>query len=174
MTPDLRYPIGRLVKVSAFSPTERAEHIATIADLPHTIGRAVAGLSDAQRDTPYRDGGWTVRQVVHHVADSHMNAFIRFKWALTETNPTIKAYNEQAWAELPDAQMPTDASLRLLDALHGRWTALLSALPAEAFARPYQHPETGAHTLDMALGIYAWHGRHHTAHVTELRRRQGW
>lgn len=174
MTSDPRYPIGPLVKVPALSAAERTERIAAIADLPRALRAAVAGLSDTQLDTPYREGGWTVRQVVHHVADSHMNAFIRFKWALTEPDPTIKAYDEQAWAELPDARLPIEVSLRLLDALHERWTGLLRAMSAAEFALPYQHPESGAHTLDMALGVYAWHGRHHTAHVTELRRRQGW
>ncbi len=174
MTSDPRYPIGPLVKVAVLSVQERTEQIAEIARLPAALRAAVQGLSDTQLDTPYREGGWSVRQVVHHVADSHVNAMIRFKWALTESDPTIKPYDEQAWAELPDSRLPIDVSLRLLDALHERWTALLRALPAEDFARPYQHPDTGPHTLDMALGVYGWHGRHHTAHVTQLRRRQGW
>jgi uncharacterized damage-inducible protein DinB len=174
MTQDPRYPIGRPVKAPAHSTAERTELIATIADLPRALREAVDGLSESQLDTPYREGGWSLRQVVHHVADSHMNALIRFKWALTEIDPMIKAYDERAWAELPDANLPLDVSLRLLDALHERWVALLRALPPLAFSRPYQHPETGAHTLDMALGVYAWHGRHHTAHVTELRRRMAW
>lgn len=174
MTSDPRYPIGRLVKSPAFSAAERAEQITAIAEHPHAIRSAVSGLTEAQLDTPYREGGWSVRQVVHHLADSHMNAYVRFKWTLTESNPIIKPYDQPAWAELPDAQLSLDPSLRLLDALHERWTGLLRAMPPEAFARPYQHPETGAHTLDMALGVYAWHGRHHTAHVTELRRREGW
>ncbi len=174
MTSDPRYPIGRLVKAPAFSVAERTEHIAAIADLPRALRAAVEGLSEVQLDTPYREGGWSLRQVVHHVADSHMNAMIRFKWALTETDPMIKAYDERAWAELPDARSAIDVSLRLIDALHERWAGLLRALPPVAFSRPYQHPETGAHTLDMALGVYAWHGRHHTAHVTELRRQKGW
>jgi uncharacterized damage-inducible protein DinB len=174
MPSDLRYPIGRLVKAPAFSVAERTEHIAAIADLPRALRAAVEGLSEMQLDTPYREGGWSLRQVVHHVADSHMNAMIRFKWALTETDPMIKAYDERAWAELPDARSAIDVSLRLIDALHERWAGLLRALPPVAFSRPYQHPATGAHTLDMALGVYAWHGRHHTAHVTELRRQKGW
>jgi uncharacterized damage-inducible protein DinB len=174
MSSDLRYPIGRLVKVPAHSSAERAEHIAAIAELPRALNEAVTGLSEEQLDTPYREGGWTLRQVVHHLADSHTNALVRFKWALTENDPMIKAYDERAWAELPDARLPIEVSLRFLDALHERWVGLLLAMPPLAFSRPYQHPETGPHTLDMALGVYAWHGRHHTAHVTELRRRKGW
>lgn len=174
MTADPRYPIGRLVKQPAYSTAERSERIAAISALPGALQAAVEGLSETQIDTPYRDGGWSVRQVVHHVADSHMHAFIRFKWALTESNPAIKAYHEQAWAELPDSRLPVEYSLRLIEALHRRWTGLMAAMAPEAFATPYQHPETGAYTLDMALGMYAWHGRHHAAHVTELRRREGW
>ena len=124
MPTDLRYPIGRLVKVAAHSSAERAEHVATIADLPRALREAVTGLSEAQLDTPYREGGWSLRQVVHHLADSHMNALVRFKWALTEVDPMIKAYDERAWAELPDARLPIEVSLRLLDALHERWVGL--------------------------------------------------
>lgn len=174
MTPDPRYPIGPLVKQAVLTPEERAEHIAQIAELPKSMRAAVAGLSEAQLDTPYREGGWTVRQVVHHVADSHMNAYIRFKWALTESDPVIKPYDEQAWAELADSQAGVELSLRLLEALHERWVVLLKTLPPEAFSTPYQHPESGPHTLDMAVGVYAWHSRHHTAHITELRGREGW
>ena len=174
MTTDPRYPIGTHTKVPVLSATDRAAAIAAIADLPRALRDAVEGLNEAQLDTPYRDGGWSLRQVVHHVADSHMNALIRFKWALTESNPTIKAYDEQAWAELPDARLSIEPSLRLIEALHARWAALLGALAPEAFATPYQHPVSGAFTLDMAVGMYAWHGRHHTAHVTELRKRLGW
>ena len=174
MSTDLRYPIGPVVRVAALSPANRAARIAEIADLPRAIQAAVTGLADAQLDTPYRDAGWTVRQVVHHLADSHVNAFVRIKWALTEKDPVIKPYHEQEWAELPDAQLPVDVSLRLLDAVHERWVALLRALPEASFALPCQHPESGPHTVDMAIGIYAWHGRHHTAHIAELRKRSGW
>lgn len=174
MTTDPRYPIGRHTKVPVLSAPDRALAIAAIAELPSALRSAVEGLTDEQLDTPYRDEGWTVRQVVHHVADSHMNALVRFKWALTESNPTIKAYDERAWAELPDSRLAVGPALRLIEALHGRWTALLGAMAPEAFATPYQHPVSGPFTLDMALGMYAWHGRHHTAHVTELRKRRGW
>ncbi len=174
MTTDLRYPIGTHTKVPVLSASERAAAVAAIADLPRALRAAVDGLSEAQLDTPYRDGGWSVRQLVHHIADSHMNAYVRFKWALTESNPTIKAYDEKAWAELPDARLAIAPSLRVIEALHARWVALVGSLAPEAFATPYQHPVSGAFTLDMALGIYAWHGRHHTAHVTGLRTRRGW
>lgn len=174
MTTDLRYPIGTHTKAAVLSASDRAAAIAAIADLPRALHAAVDGLSEAQLDTPYRDGGWTVRQVVHHVADSHMNALVRFKWALTERNPTIKAYDERAWAELPDSRLAIEPVLRLIEALHERWTALLRTLAPEAFATPYHHPVSGPFTLDMALGLYAWHGRHHTAHVTALRTRRGW
>jgi uncharacterized damage-inducible protein DinB len=135
----------------------------------------VNGLNETQLNTPYRDGGWTVRQVVHHVPDSHMNAFIRFKLALTETNPTIKPYNENAFAQLADVtRTPVETSLTLLDALHQRWVALLEAMGPDDFTRPLIHPEIGPITLDRLLQLYAWHGRHHVAHVTALRARDGW
>lgn len=175
MTPDLRYPIGPWTPpTSAVNPDWRANHIRDIAELPAQMRAAVAGLSDAQLDTPYRPGGWTLRQVVHHVADSHANGYIRQKLALTEQNPTIKPYDEERWAELPDATLPVDVSLRMLDAIHERWTALLRALPADKFTAPYQHPQSGPQTLDSSLSNYSWHGRHHVAHITELRKRESW
>ena len=170
---DLRYPIGRFAP-SPDSPSTRATHIQAIRDLPQQLRDAVAGLTDPQLDTPYRDGGWTVRQVVHHLGDSHANSFVRFKLALTEEWPTIKAYDEAAWARLPDSSIPIAGSLTFLDALHARWVALLEAMSEDDFARGFVHPENGRQTLAKALAIYSWHGHHHTAHITGLRKRQGW
>ena len=137
---------------------------------------AVAGLNEGQLETPYRAGGWTVRQVVHHVADSHLNSYIRFRWTLTEDTPTIKAYDETRWAELPDAKTaPVEVSLKLLESLHVRWVYLLETLDDEAFKRSFVHPETGEEiSLERNLALYAWHGRHHCAHITALRERNGW
>jgi len=175
MTEDLRYPIGPWQPPAGpVSAAWRANHIRDIADLPAQMRAAVAGLDDAQLDTPYRTGGWTVRQVVHHVADSHANGYIRQKLALTEANPTIKPYDEERWAGLPDTTLPIDVSLRMLDAIHERWASLLRALPAERFSAPYQHPQSGPQTLDSSLSNYSWHGRHHVAHITELRKRENW
>jgi uncharacterized damage-inducible protein DinB len=171
----LRYPIGPTPRVTRLAPEDRAAALAAIADCPRALRAAVAGLSDAQLDTPYRPGGWTVRQVVHHVADSHANAYVRCKLTLTEDNPTIRPYEEQRWAELPEARSADPAlSLALLDALHARWSAALAGLGPEAFARPYVHPANGPGTFDGLLATYAWHGRHHVAHVTGLRAREGW
>ncbi len=175
MTQDLRYPIGPWVPPKgAVSPAERAGFIADIAALPAQMRAAVAALSNAQLDTPYRPGGWTVRQVVHHVADSHANGYVRQKLALTEQNPVIKPYDEERWAELPDVTLPLDVSLRMLDSIHERWAALLRALPAERFSAQYQHPQSGQQTLDSSLSNYSWHGKHHVAHITSLRQREGW
>jgi hypothetical protein len=174
MSDDLRYPVGRWTRPSHITAEWRERHITEIAALPVALRAAVAGLRDPQLDTPYRPGGWTVRQVVHHVADSHVNAYTRIKLALTEANPTIKPYDESRWAELPDARLPLDVSLRLVEAIHERWVALVRAIPEADFARPYQHPESGPHTVDIGLSSYAWHGRHHTAHITRLREREGW
>lgn len=175
MTSDLRYPIGRPERTATLAPAARAAGIDAIAELPARLRAAVAGLDEAQLDTPYRDGGWTVRQLVHHVADSHMHAFARTRFALAEDNPRISAYDEAAWAELPDMRtMPVEVSLTLLDALHQRWAAVLRATPAASFARTVQHPENGAMTVDALVNIYSWHGRHHTAHATALRERMGW
>ena len=173
--PDLRYPIGKMERKSLLSADERRSAIDAIAAAPARLRTAVSSLSDSQLDTPYRPGGWTVRQVVHHVADSHMNAYARFRFALTEENPIIKPYDEATWAELPDAgSMPVIVSLDLLDRLHERLVYLLRNTAGSAFARPLTHPENGPMTMDMLLGVYAWHGRHHTAHVTALRERMKW
>ena len=171
---DLRYPIGRFRAVMPVTSELRSAAIDAIAGLPDLMRAAVADLDDAQLDTPYRPDGWTIRQVVHHVADSHMNAFIRVKLTLTEDTPTIKPYDEKAWSELPDMRLPVEVSLHLLDALHERWVHLLRAQPGSAFQRQIFHPENGPMTLDAMVSQYAWHGRHHTAHITGLRQRQGW
>jgi len=173
-TPDLRYPVGRFAFTNA-DETSRAEWIAIIADLPARMRAAVQGLSDAQLETPYRPDGWTVRQVVHHVPDSHMNAYIRFKFALTEDTPRIKPYDEARWAELPDGRSgPVGPSLSILDGLHARWTLLLRSMRPADFERQLEHPEHGTLPLNRMLALYAWHCRHHVAHITELKRREGW
>jgi hypothetical protein len=173
--PDLRFPIGKRTKPAAFTPEWRAKAIATITETPANLRRAVAGLTEAQIDTPYRPGGWTVRQTIHHVADSHMNAVIRVRLALTEVNPPIKPYDESAWAELSDAKsMPIDGSLAIVEAVHARWVHLLKSMKPEQFSRTMFHPEHGELTIDGLLSIYEWHGPHHTAHITELRKRSGW
>jgi uncharacterized damage-inducible protein DinB len=153
----------------------RETAIAEIAAAPTRLRAAISGLSNTQIDTPYREGGWTVRQVAHHVADSHMNAYIRWRFALTEVEPTIKPYDEAAWAKLEDAQnAPPELSLNLLDSLHERWVRLLRAVTPDEFARTFRHPDHGVRTLDWMLFLYAWHGNHHTAHITELRAQKGW
>jgi uncharacterized damage-inducible protein DinB len=172
---DLRYPVGRFAVDSEPTPDKRRRWIAQIAEAPALLRSAVAGLTEAQFDAPYRPGGWTVRQVLHHVPDSHMNAYCRYKFALTENNPTIKPYDEAAWANIADTvRTPPDVSLTLLDALHRRWVILLESMAPADFERPLQHPEHGTITLDWMLQLYAWHGRHHTAHVTQLRKRENW
>lgn len=150
--------------------------IEVIAAAPARMRAAVAGLDDAQLDTPYREGGWTVRQVVHHVPDSHLNAYVRLKLALTEERPTIKPYDESAWAELADACVtPINVSLTMLEVLHDRWVRLMHTLKPEDFARTYGHPEhKGDFTLDGLIAMYEWHSRHHVAHITSLRERMGW
>ena len=172
---DPRFPIGRFDAPDASSPGVRAAHIQTLRLLPERLTAAVDGLNEAQLDTPYREGGWTVRQVVHHVADSHANSYVRFKLALTEDWPTIKPYDEAAWANLADSrELPVEVSLGLVRGLHSRWVALLESMPDEDFAKGYTHPELGRQDLAKALALYAWHSRHHTAHITNLRARQGW
>lgn len=172
---DLRYPVGRMSLDVTPDPAWRAARIAEIDETPAKLRAAVAGLSASQLDTPYRPEGWSVRQVVHHLPDSHANAYVRFKLALTEDSPTIKPYLEARWAELPDTrETPVEVSLALLEALHRRWVILLRGMTAEDFARPLQHPEKGRLTLDQMLALYAWHGRHHVAQVTALRERMGW
>jgi hypothetical protein len=171
---DPRYPIGRFEHRPG-SPTDHAAWIADIAALPTRLREAVAGLNEAQLDTPYRPGGWTVRQVVHHLADSHVNSYVRFRLALTESNPTIRPYEERDWAELPDARTADVAvSLTLLEALHDRWVRLLRSLDEKDFRRTLHHPEAGTLDIDYLTDMYAWHSRHHVAHVTELRKREGW
>ena len=171
---DPRYPIGQVELQGRLAPAARAAAIAQIAALPAALRAAVHDLDDAKLDTPYRDGGWTVRQVVHHVADSHVNAYVRCKLALTETEPPLKGYDEKSWAELADVRLPLESSLQLLTGLHARWAACLRALPASAFARTGRHSERGPMTLDDLVALYAWHGRHHAAHVTTLRAAKGW
>jgi uncharacterized damage-inducible protein DinB len=172
---DLRYPVGTYTAPTQISAEQRAEWIDQIAAMPQKLRAAVQGLSEGQLDTPYRPEGWTVRQVLHHVPDSHMNAFIRFKLALTEETPLIKTYEEGEWAKLPDARItPVETSLALLDALHERWVLLLRALTDEQWARTFRHPERGEMRVDQNLGLYAWHSLHHVAHVTGLREREGW
>lgn len=175
MTDDLRYPIGKFAPPATFSSEWRRQAIEIIADTPNRIRDAVRGLTTEQLSTPYRSDGWTVRQVVHHVPDSHLNAYIRLKLALTEDTPTIKPYEEGLWAELPDSEtVPIDVSLSLLEAVHVRWIALLRSMKEGDFDRKYNHPETGQHTLNYLLSLYAWHGPHHTAHITGLRHRMAW
>jgi len=171
---DLRYPIGRFSPPTSGAPGIRAAQIQTLRLLPERLRAAVAGLNDAQLDTPYREGGWTVRQVAHHLADSHANGYIRCKMALTEDWPTIKPYNQAAWAELADSRLPIEVSLALVDALHARWVALLEAFTDEDFQKGYNHPEDGRVSLAGQLAMYEWHSRHHTAHITTLRTRMGW
>ena len=171
---DLRYPIGRFKTSPSSLPSDRAAHVETLRELPERLRAVVSGLDNAQLDTPYREGGWTVRQVVHHVADSHANSYIRFKLALTEYEPTIKPYDEAAWAQLPDSRMPVEVSLALTDALHQRWVALLESLTYKDFQKKFNHPERGLEDLATTLALYGWHSRHHTAHIANLRARMGW
>lgn len=171
----LRYPIGPFKRPATITSGDRARYIRQLADLPAAVRAAVAELSDAQRSTPYRPGGWTVRQVVHHLADSHMNGYVRFRWALTEDEPAIKTYDQDGWAKLDDAREMTEApSLALLEALHARWVYLCRTLSDAAWRRAFVHPKHDRMMLDAALALYAWHGRHHAAHITTLRERQGW
>jgi hypothetical protein len=172
---DLKYPIGRFKAPASTTPADRDRFIGEIAQAPAQLRSAVKGLTHAQLDTPYRPGGWTLRQVVHHLPDSHINSYVRFKLASTEDNPTIRTYEEQLWAELPEAKSgPIEMSLDLLDALHLRWVAHLKNIVAADFARAFVHPELGPVSLDRALALYAWHGKHHIAHITSLRTREGW
>jgi hypothetical protein len=175
MAQDLSYPVGKYKRPESLSGEQRHAYIDAIADTPAQVKAAVHGLSAAQLDTPYRPGGWTVRQVVHHFPDSHMNSYIRFRLALTEDEPTIKPYDEGRWAELADAKSaPIEPSLALLENLHKRWVALLRSLRPSDWARRFRHPEMGEMSLDQNLALYEWHGRHHVAHITLLRERNGW
>lgn len=172
---DLRYPIGRYAHAGPVTPADRRRWIDDIAALPDALRDAVTGLSAAQLDTRYRPEGWTIRQVVHHVADSHLNAFVRYKWTLTEDRPVIKAYDERAWAETPDvAAVPVATSLAFLVHLHTRWVGLLDGMDEAAWARTFVHPVSGETPLDRMLGLYAWHGRHHLAHITTTAKRERW
>jgi len=172
---DPRYPIGKFSFSGPTSEAQRKQLIDDIAQTPAALRSAVAGLDPKQIATPYRDGGWTVRQVVHHVPESHMNAYIRFKLALTEDDPTIKPYMEDRWARTEDVEAtPLEVSLAMLDLLHDRWVRLLRSLKPEDWKRTFRHPELGTVSLEKSLALYAWHGKHHVAHVTELRKRMGW
>jgi len=175
MAEDLRYPVGKWEKKTNLDDATRKKFIDEIAATPANLRKAVAGLNDQQLDTPYRDGGWTVRQVVHHVPESHLNSYVRFKLALTEDVPQIKTYDEQKWAETPEVNTtPPDVSLQLLDSLHVRWVNLLRGMKPADFSRRFKHPELGELNLDTLLSLYEWHGRHHVAHITSLRKRKGW
>ena len=173
---DHKFPIGRFESVGRpLTAEERAYRIAAIEAHPTNMRKAVAGLDDAQLDTPYRDGGWTVRQVVHHVVDSHVNSYVRFKLAVTADNPAIVTYDQSAWAELPDGKSaPVETSLAILQALHARWVAFLRACSPSDFARTVRHPEWGDISVDFMLEVYGWHCPHHEAHITRLRGRMGW
>ena len=171
---DVRYPIGRFQRSQTIDAADRAGAISVLGELPGQLRSAASGLSGAQLDTPYRDGGWTARQVVHHIADSHMNALVRVKLALTEDWPTIKPYKEAEWAKLGDMMMPIDISLELIENLHARWVKLLQSLDEQQWKRGFDHPEGGRQTIEQATMLYAWHSRHHTAHITRLRERKGW
>ena len=172
---DPRFPIGKFSFDGNLTEQQKAIFLDDIEQTPARLRAAVQGLSDKQLDTPYRDGGWTVRQVVHHVPDSHMNAYVRFKLALTEEEPTIRPYMENLWAELPEAKTaPIDLSLTLLDSLHKRWTMVLRGIAPTEWKKTFRHPELGVVSLDKNLALYAWHGKHHVAHVTKLRERMGW
>jgi len=176
---DLRYPIGKFEWVPPENGEQMAKrrkhYIEVLEQLPANFARALHGLSPAQLETPYRPEGWTVRQLAHHVPDSHANAYIRFKLALTEYEPTIKPYKEDMWAKLADtAQTPIEISQQMLAALHARWVTLLRAMDSSDFARTLRHPEIGVLDLNRMLALYAWHSAHHTAHITSLRQRMGW
>lgn len=172
---DPRYPIGRLSWTALNTASQRAGLIEDIAVTPQRLRRAVEGLTEQQLNTPYREGGWTVRQVVHHLPDSHLNSYVRFKLALTEHEPTIKSYDEAKWAELIDAKdAPVEPSLQLLDGLHRRWVMLLQSLSEEDVQRKFMHPELGVVSIDQYISVYSWHGKHHVAHITSLREKQGW
>lgn len=170
---DERYPIGRFQAPEASTPTERQAWLEALREAPQQLRDAVDGLTDAELDTPYREQGWSPRQIVHHVADSHVHSYIRFKWTLTEAAPTIKAYDQDAWALTPENAGPVEPSLALIDALHRRWIDLLERLGEDDWQRSFVHPESGRHIpLYRNLALYAWHGRHHAAQIERLRKRQ--
>jgi len=172
---DPRYPIGKFKRPEQVSEHDRMAAIAVLGEMPDKLKDALAGLDQEQLDTPYREGGWTVRQLVHHIADSHMNAFARVRLALTEDSPVIFAYDENAWAKLPDSvSAPVALSVTLLESLHARWVMMLQSLTEEQWQRGYRHPERGLSTLETTALLYAWHSRHHVAHITRLRESRGW
>lgn len=172
MSLDERYPIGKYEFPEEISSQQIDIWIQEIKDLPKQIRQALDGLTEQQLDLPYREGGWTIRQVVHHLADSHINSYTRFRLALTEDKPTIKTYDEQLWAELPDAKWaPVEVSLQLLESVHKRWGMLLDSLSSQDFKRCFLHPELGEVSLDVNIGLYAWHGKHHMAHIMGLRKK---
>ena len=172
---ELRYPIGQYKAPTLIDKVQRDKWIKDIATLPARFRDVVSKLTPEQLDTPYRPGGWTVRQLAHHVPDSHLHSMVRFKWALTEDKPLIKAYNEQAWAELADYKEDIAVSLNLLETIHARWIVLLNVMTEADYAKSFMHPETGKEMrLDFTLGMYAWHGNHHLAHITKLIEREGW
>jgi hypothetical protein len=172
---DLRYPVGKFDFQKEVTEDDRRHFIDEIEEAPARLRAAVEGLTPEQIETPYRPGGWSVCQVVHHVPDSHLNSYVRFKLALTEEEPTIKPYHENLWAELADGRTaPVEVSLALLESLHSRWAILLRSLTAKDFDRTFRHPDIGVLSLSKTLALYAWHGRHHVAHITTLREREGW
>jgi uncharacterized damage-inducible protein DinB len=172
---DPRFPIGKFNGQPPANEAEREQFLRNIERTPAELRAAIQGLSEEELDTPYREGGWTVRQVIHHVPDSHLNSYIRFKLALTEDEPTIKPYQEDRWAELADSRLtPVATSLSLLESLHQRWMLLLRSFSPQDWKRTFRHPDMGLLTLDQTLGLYSWHGRHHVAHITTLRKNKGW
>jgi len=175
MASDIRYPIGKFDPKPELTHDDRVQLIRQIADAPAQMRQAVKGLREENLDVPYREGGWTIRQQVHHVPDSHMNAYIRFKLVMTEDHPTVKPYHEGLWSELIDAKsLSIEPSLALLESLHERWVTFLRSMKDADFARTFLHPESGPGKLDRLLQLYAWHGRHHIAHITSQRQRMGW
>lgn len=171
---DLRFPIGELELSGSSKPVDRAAAVAGIAEAPRQLELAVSGMAAEQLDAPYRPGGWTVRQVVHHLPDSHINSYVRLKLALTEEEPVIRTYQEERWAELPDSSGPVEDSVELLTALHRRWVSLFRSLDDEQWSRRFRHPDLGPMRVDELAAYYDWHGRHHVAHITCLRQRRGW
>ena len=174
IAPDLRFPIGTFSFPEALSGESRTRAVRDIAEAPVRLREALSGLGDERLDTPHRPGGWTLRQIAHHLPDSHLNAYARFKLTLTEEKPTIRPYDQAKWADLADSRIPVDRSLLFLEGLHARWTALMESLPGTAWSRELHHPEMGTLRLDQLLALYGWHSRHHVAQITAARERNGW
>lgn len=174
MSEDLRYPIGKFSRDFELTAELKKQFVEEIERFPQKLKSAIENLNDERLDAPYRPGGWTIRQTVHHVADSHLNAVTRFKLALTEDVPTIRPYYEERWAELADSRLPVESSLQIVEGLHSRWTTLLEAMTEQDFQRKLIHPDSGEWTLAQFLGLYSWHGLHHTAHIVRLRERNDW